>query len=66
MDLYKDQTAELGISAMPKVTVKPTQINRPSTQNGMPFQGFVIIEGTPVDFYGSESAWVRFKTSVES
>ncbi len=42
---------------------KATPIKRPSTQNGMAFQGFVMFEGSPIDFYGSESAWQKFKDS---
>ena len=39
-------------------------VKRPDVQNGMPFQGMVIVDGSPVDFYGSDAAWQRFKSSV--
>lgn len=47
-----------------KTVNKTAPIKRPATQNGMPFQGTVIVDGSPVDFYGSDSAWQRFKSTV--
>jgi len=47
-------------SPQPIVAKAIPPIKRPATQNGMQYQGSVIIEGSSVDFYGSVESWHKF------